>query len=351
MLGSNIDEVSWPKCGEVDIIEAVNDNDEILSGVHWLDDSTGQRGDYNTKYNVINRDEFHIYELLWDEESIKVFIDESQAYVIDISNIATDAFTKEFFLILNVAVGGNLPQSEIDDSAFPLEMFVDYIEVYQKNSNFKNTPKNLIFELAPEVKPWSIPANENYYLQDGVFHIKDFFNFFFPNKKGVPCFKYGEIFMTVSLPDKQGISTKIYLFKRDKFYYSNDEPVMKTDVKGEIAIATAKDGLNQIIAGCVWNGGDYYKITNDIDPNNYIDYHFIWDSQFIIIYANDIEIYKIDIGPLNDFKNYYYFLVFINEKICSSSTTPEILMKEFKVYQEKKDVIIGLPDSSFISKL
>ena len=120
MLGANIDEIGWPKCGEIDIIEAVNDDDIIFSNAHWLDDGTGQKADYGTKYNINNRDEFHVYELLWDEESIKVFIDEIQTFIIDIKNIKTNAFKKEFFLILNVAVGGNFPGNIIDDSKFPL---------------------------------------------------------------------------------------------------------------------------------------------------------------------------------------------------------------------------------------
>ena len=54
-------------------------------------------------------------------------------------------------------------------------------------------------------------------------------------------------------------------------------------------------------------GGSYYKTTEDFDPNDFINYVFKWDSKFITIYANDIEIYKIDITPLSDFKDYYYF--------------------------------------------
>ena len=349
MLGSNIDEVSWPKCGEIDIIEAVNDDDVIYNTVHWFDDGTQAQADYGLTHTVQNRDDFHIYELLWDESSIIMYIDEVQTYIIDIANIKTSAFTKEFFLILNVAVGGNFPGSDIDDSKFPLEMVVDYIEVYQKNINYKHTPKSLIFELAPQIKPWEIPVNDYVFLKDDILHLKGFYSFWLPNKKGLPCFKYGEIKMTVSLPNKKGISTKIYLFKRDKFNLVNGEPVMNTAVKGEIAVTTAKDGVHQIIAGCVWNGGDYYKTTTDYDPNDYIDYLFRWDSTFITIYANDVEIYKIDLGPLNDFKDYYYFLYFLNEKISSSSsTTPEILMKEFKVYQNEKDLIIGLNENGSI---
>ena len=119
----------------------------------------------------------------------------------------------------------------------------------------------------------------------------------------------------------------------------------ENDVKGEIAVVTAKDGEHTIISGCEWNGGTYYKSTKDFEPNDFIDYLFKWDSKFITIYANDVEIYKIDLEPLTDFKDYYYFLYFLNEKTDSiAGTTPEILMKEFKVYQNTKDVIIGLPD-------
>ena len=345
MLGANIDEVSWPKCGEIDIIEAVNDDDIIFSNAHWLDDGTGQKADYGTKYNINNRDEFHVYELFWDEESIKVFIDEIQTFIIDIKNIKTNAFKKEFFLILNVAVGGNFPGNIIDDSKFPLEMVVDYIEIYQKNHNYKHNPKNLIFELAPIIKPWTFENNDNIFLKDGIFHLKDFYAFYIPKVKDVPCFKYGEIKMTVSLPDKKGISTKIYLFKRDKFYYTNSEIIMLSDIKGEIAVVTAKDGAHTIISGCEWNGGTYYKTAKDFEPNDFIDYVFKWDSKFITIYANDIEIYKIDITPLSDFKDYYYFVYFLNEKTGSNAETiPEILMKEFKIYQNTKDIIIGLPE-------
>jgi len=347
MLGSNIDEVSWPKCGEIDIIEAINDDDVIYNTLHWFDDGTQGHAEYGKSYSVVNRDDFHIYELLWDENSIAVYIDNVQTYIIDIANIATNAFTKEFFLILNVAVGGNWPGFDIDDTKFPLEMVVDYIEVYQKNQNYKHTPKSLIFELAPQIKPWSIENTDNIFLKDDILHLKDFSSFWFPNAKEIPCFKYGQIKMTVSLPDKQGISTKIYLFKRDKFKISNGIIIMNAQIKGEIAVSTAKDGLHQIVAGCVWNGGDYYKTTTDYDPNDYIDYLFNWDSKFITIYANDVEIYKIDLGPLSDFKDYYYFLYFLNEKTDSaSSTTPEILMKEFKVYQNEKDIIIGLDEKA-----
>ena len=345
MLGSNIDEVNWPKCGEIDIIEAKNDDDVIYTTIHWFDEGTQHKADYSKKYNITNRDEFHNYEFFWDEKAIKVFVDNYQTYEVDISNIKTKAFTQEFYLLINVAVGGLFPGDDIDDSKFPLEMVVDYIEVYQKNLNYKHNPKNLIFELAPQIKPWTIEQNDYIFLKDGIFHLKNFNKFWLPNKKELPCFKYGEIKMTVSLPDKKGISTKIYLFKRDKFYNANGEPTMINDVKGEIAIVTAKDGEHTIISGCEWNGGTYYKSTKDFEPNYFIDYIFKWDNKFITIYANDVEIYKIDLEPLNDFKDYYYFLYFLNEKTNSiAEIIPEILMKEFKVYQNTKDVIIGLPD-------
>ena len=78
-----------------------------------------------------------------------------------------------------------------------------------------------------------------------------------------------------------------------------------------------------------------------------------WDENFIAIYANDIEIYKVDIKTLPDFRNYYYFLSFINGKINENykGNTPEIRFKELKVYQYVNDTIIGMPNISKILNL
>ncbi len=146
MLGANIDNAIWPLCGEIDIIEAVNDESVVYGTHHWSHE--GQHAEYgnNTKdYYGISYDlditKFHNYKMTWDKNAITMYVDDFKYQEIDITlekdaagnNIASDmeTFHKDFFFILNVAVGGTWPGFEIDDSQFPNEMLVDYIRVYK----------------------------------------------------------------------------------------------------------------------------------------------------------------------------------------------------------------------------
>ena len=90
MLGENIENISWPNSGEIDIIQEFNDNDIVINNLHWLDDRIKKRGDYGLENIVPNNDEFHIYKLLWEEDFIKVYIDGEQTYIIDIEHIVTN---------------------------------------------------------------------------------------------------------------------------------------------------------------------------------------------------------------------------------------------------------------------
>ena len=132
MLGQNIDQVSWPACGEIDIIEAINNENKVYSTCHWQ--AGGQHADYGKSTGVFDITNFHTYYLEWNSEYIRAGVDGMQHYEIYIKDGTgeTYAFHKPFLFIMNVAVGGNWPGFNIDDSQFPTEMKVDYVRLYQK---------------------------------------------------------------------------------------------------------------------------------------------------------------------------------------------------------------------------
>ena len=138
MLGENIDAVSWPTCGEIDIIEAVNDENIVYGTNHWSNNGEHAQYGKNTKdYYGTSKElditQFHTYKLTWDKKLITVYVDDFKYHEISIEDNAgnTGAFHKPFFFLLNVAVGGNWPGFDVDDTQFPNEMLVDYIRVYK----------------------------------------------------------------------------------------------------------------------------------------------------------------------------------------------------------------------------
>ncbi len=139
MLGENITEVGWPKCGEIDIMELVGGSAENKDGtihgtVHW--DNGGSYANYGGKTSLpfgIFNDEFHVFSIIWDTEKIVWLLDNVQFHVIDIRPAGLDEFHKPHFFVFNVAVGGNWPGSPDASTVFPQEMKVDYIRVFQKN--------------------------------------------------------------------------------------------------------------------------------------------------------------------------------------------------------------------------
>lgn len=141
MLGANYDSIGWPKCGELDIMEAINTENFTHGHVHWWtvgNEYTGH-ADYGKSSEGkvpadFDRTQWHTYSVEWDKSTIKWYVDDIQFNEIDISGSDLDEFKKEQFIIFNLAIGGQWPGYTIDDSAFPSKstMEVDYVRVYQK---------------------------------------------------------------------------------------------------------------------------------------------------------------------------------------------------------------------------
>jgi beta-glucanase (GH16 family) len=137
MLGSNINTVPWPGCGETDIMELVGSNPSRVTGsMHWQN-SDGTEGTYNNNYFLSTGDfsqQFHVFSLAWKKDSVQFFVDD-QLYVNgSIANVTsgTYPFNLPFFFIFNVAVGGNFPGNPDNTTVFPQRMFVDYVRVFQQ---------------------------------------------------------------------------------------------------------------------------------------------------------------------------------------------------------------------------
>jgi len=130
MMGSNISSVGWPKCGEIDIMEHINADNTIFGTAHW--DSNGH-AQYGKTTTVTNPGDWHVYSVEWTPTYIKWLVDGAQYCVIDITNGtgSTEEFQNPFFLLLNLAVGGNLPGQTVDESKLPATLAVDYVRVYQ----------------------------------------------------------------------------------------------------------------------------------------------------------------------------------------------------------------------------
>ncbi len=132
MLGSNITKVSWPACGEIDIVEHVGkEQDVIHSSLHT---SSSYGATVNTKKRRVEKvsETFHIYSLEWTKEKIVFSIDHKPYYEYNPANKNTSnyPFVAPQFIILNIAMGGTFGGS-IASSFTQSAMEVDYVRVYQ----------------------------------------------------------------------------------------------------------------------------------------------------------------------------------------------------------------------------
>ncbi len=128
MLGDNISTVGWPACGEVDIMEHVgNQLNKIYATLHHPGHSGGN-GDGNTVMVPTATTDFHKYTCDWNSSSIKFLVDDVPFYTF--ANTGSLPFNQNFFIILNVAMGGNFGGT-IDPAVTSATMEIDYVRVYQ----------------------------------------------------------------------------------------------------------------------------------------------------------------------------------------------------------------------------
>ena len=133
MLGNNFSQVGWPACGEIDIMEmkgGENSDNLVYGTAHWEQGGHVFYGQTITNDSGKLSEDYHVYSLIWDEESISWFFDDVNYNSVDITPDVLSAFREEFFIILNIAVGGDFPGSPDNTTIFPQWMIIDYIRVF-----------------------------------------------------------------------------------------------------------------------------------------------------------------------------------------------------------------------------
>jgi len=135
MLGSNIPEVGWPACGEVDIMELIGGGegrDDVTHGtIHWDEDGHASFGGSKQLETDTFFDAFHVFSIVWDAESITWLLDDEAYLTADLRPPGRSEFQQPYFFIMNVAVGGRWPGYPDETTPFPQRMLVDYIRVFQ----------------------------------------------------------------------------------------------------------------------------------------------------------------------------------------------------------------------------
>lgn len=135
MLGENITTVGWPDCGEIDIMEYVGREPDLIMGTLHGPGYSGAAGlsKWNRQtYNIA--DDFHVYAIEWETDEIRWYYDGVQYHTVTRADVGERkwAFDQPFFIILNLALGGTLGGLIHPKTAFPVQLNVDYVRVYQK---------------------------------------------------------------------------------------------------------------------------------------------------------------------------------------------------------------------------
>lgn len=128
MLGNNISTVSWPACGEIDIMEHVGNSLNRIHGTLHYPGRSGGNADGNSKLISNATTEFHLYKLEWTAATIKIYVDNELIH--SVVNSTALPFNQEFFFILNVAMGGSFGGA-VDPAVTNATMEIDYVRVYQ----------------------------------------------------------------------------------------------------------------------------------------------------------------------------------------------------------------------------
>jgi len=150
LLGDNRPEIKWPGCGEIDMVEVIGSVPETMfSTLHYVNSDFSYQIKHQSEVSLTGEDfsdAYHEFTLDWDETSLAYSLDGVEYFYQSFSDDMKE-YQRSFNLILNLAVGGNLPGQPDDTTVFPQNMYVDYVRVYQHS--------DVVFPPAPAVEEGS----------------------------------------------------------------------------------------------------------------------------------------------------------------------------------------------------
>ena len=138
ILGADIPTAGWPRCGEIDIMENIGKEPSTVHGtVHGLGYSGGNGigAPFMLPAGQRFADDFHVYAAVWSESAVELEVDGHVYKKVTKGDLPAGAkwvYDHPFFLLLNVAVGGNWPGYPDASTKFPQRMMVDWVRVYVK---------------------------------------------------------------------------------------------------------------------------------------------------------------------------------------------------------------------------
>jgi len=183
---------TWPVSGEIDIMELLGHEPDTIHGtIHFGKPHQQRQGHYYLPDGQSFADDYHIYSIEWEPGEIRWYVDGHLYHTandwFNKSDSNADDYTypapfdQDFFLIMNISVGGGWPGNPDETTVFPQQMAVDYVKVYQKDEYPER--EKPISEDNDDVRA---PLEDGNYVYNGGFDIND------PEVDGVEGVEYSD---------------------------------------------------------------------------------------------------------------------------------------------------------------
>ena len=138
MLGTN---GGWPDCGEIDILETWNTNNFVQSTIHYSQIPGKDKYEYAQRFNI-DKTQWHTYGVYRNDTKLRFYVDNELLREYDITGDTKAELRDNYYILLNMACGGNLPGNIVPSAAqLPATMQVDYVRHY-----VDKTPQELASE-------------------------------------------------------------------------------------------------------------------------------------------------------------------------------------------------------------